>query len=150
MQSIRNIRAEVVLAEDLTIRQLEADYKTSIIRQVKFESENIIVPLDGIIRVGENLFRGVEVKYITEVSVKKNVRNLLADISLLANRLSALNLPDNISLLVAIVGKDIKEDSFNLIRNQFNSLVKGMPISVELRFFDFEELQKRFGIKSET
>jgi hypothetical protein len=148
-RTVNRIRADVVLAEDLVLRQLESEFKSPIRRQVTLEREGERVAFDGLISDNRKLI-AVEVKLITEASVRKNIRNILADISFLASRIVALNLPTDMSLLVAIVSRDLKAESSELIRNQFNGMVKGVLLPVELRFFDFEELQARFGITPVT
>ncbi|HEY0321069.1 MAG TPA: hypothetical protein VGC66_08965 [Pyrinomonadaceae bacterium] len=146
-QTISRIRADVVLAEDLVLRQLEAEYGSPVARQVKLEVGDEKIPFDGLISLKGGIV-AIEVKLITETAVRKNLHNILADISYLANRLGGLNLVVSISLLVAIVSKDLSNASHHLIENRFNTMIKGAPIPVELRFFDFANLQERFGITS--
>jgi len=142
---VNRIRADVVLAEDLSLRQLEAEFGAAIRRQVAIKNHGQLVELDGLLYEDGKLI-AIEVKFISEATLRKNLQNTLAGISLLATKIAATGPPSNIRLLVAIVSRDLEEESYDMIRKHFHTVVKGAAIPIELRFFDFGELQKRFGV----
>jgi hypothetical protein len=144
-ENVNRIRADVVLAEDLVLRQIEADYNAPVRRnQAMALSDSQKILLDGVLLSGGKLY-AIEVKLFRESTVRKNLHNRLAEIAYLANRLAALN-ATNLSLLFAVVSADLTEETRHLIERQFTSMVKGAAVPIDLKFFDFMELKERYGV----
>jgi hypothetical protein len=146
-RSVNRIRADVVLAEDLALRQLEAEFGAPIRRQVALKKDGERAELDGLLYHDGKLI-AIDVKFISAATIRKNIQMRLSEISFLATKIAALGSASNTKLLVAIVSRDLDPDSSDLIKKEFDRVLKGAAILTELRFFDFGELQKRYGITS--
>lgn len=142
-KSLSHIRADVVLAEDLALRQLEAEFGVQFHRQMSISHGDKTIRIDGMAIDKEKKIMA-DIRFVREASIRNNVRNILAEIAYLASRLAALELREEVSLVFAVVSKDLKEESKQLINSYFNQMVKGISIPLEIRFFDFSELQERF------
>ncbi len=104
-QSVDRIRADVVLAEDLPFRQLEAEYGAPIRRQVALKKDGERAELDGFLYDDGKLI-AIEVKFISEATIRKNIHRRLSEISALAEKIAAFGSASNMKLLVAIVSQE--------------------------------------------
>lgn len=143
---VERYRTEAVLAEDLVCRQLEAEYGIPIRRYAVLKIGSNEVQMDGLMVRGGQPFLAVEVKLFREALIRKNLGNRIAEIAASAQRLESLGVP----LLVAIVESDLSSESRHFTSRELNHSALGLKHPIDVRFFDFDDLQRRFGVRSGT
>lgn len=133
---------DVRLAEVMVMRKLEKEFKQPIERDMKLGNNNTSVVVDGIIKSGDNLI-GIEVKYFrTNKSFNRSI------LSQLKNRLNALydvlNDVQRKSLRLILI---IVSDEKSKLSSITAKLLSDVNIPVEVRFYDFDELNSEFKLK---
>jgi len=136
----RDLRAAVVLAEDLAFRELETEFGAPTVRHVGVSTPSGEYHLDGMIRTVPKI--GVEVKYIrSPAHWQQAVDEGIAK----AAQLRTIS-PNPWKLLLAIVLDRISPRQREIIGPQVSARIARSEMSIELRVYDFGELQRKFGV----
>lgn len=128
----------VILAEDLAVRAIQAEYGQPINRQVVLGR----VRLDGAF-VANGKFNVVEVKYVRDArSLSRLEKSLVA----MSNAIDTLHWR-NVHIILAVVFER-EEDIGAASDVPLLDVGRNLPFSVTVRPFALAELRKRFGIDS--
>jgi hypothetical protein len=134
----RNIlMARVILAEDLVMRELSAEYGVNIQRQVGLGRD---IGVDGMFAKGGEGF-GIEVKFFRH---SKNVRNVIDSLRQVLDHISRTGWR-RFNFILAAVIDDTKTERVDLIKQQIEKSVTDIEMNVEIRFFIFSELAEKYG-----
>jgi hypothetical protein len=144
MSIVDSTRKDVVLAEDLVLRKLEAELGAPIRRQSSIYYNNIRIDLNGLVQ-GEKQI-AIEIKLFRQQSLHNNLNNRLAEVAYLAQRLAASPLGSNLSLIFVVVDIDLSTDSSVLLKERMDPILKTAPLPIEVKIFKYEDLKAEFGI----
>lgn len=138
-QHRRELRAAVMLAEDLAFREIAAELGQPAVRQVGIGSN---LQVDGVIRTPAKSIV-VEVKYIRPTMAPAAfTHDVLARIALLAATLRS----DRWRFLLAVVADGLSQAQRERLRKQLADRLNTSGVSADLRIFDFADLQNKFGV----
>lgn len=134
------VRLQVSLAEDLTLRALEQELGSSISREVAVEAGDGWLNLDGAVVRGKELL-AIEVKHFQGRGLA------IFQIEHLLDLLTKLRFKrfSRVSLLLAIVS-DALPESDREIEQKLRTAISKFEIPTQLRFFRLQELKDRFGL----
>ena len=142
-------RRNILIAEDLVMRQLETEFGEFVKRNVRFETKGKSVLLDGLINLGNKIMI-VEIKYFQDsknigLNLDFTFTRFFGKINLLINEFIRRFHCSNISLIfIVVTDKKMGADDPALIR--FNKSIDGTTLPIEFRQYSLNELKQGFGI----
>jgi len=139
----RNILiSRVLIAEDLVLRELSADYGVDIRRQMGLGRD---IGVDGMfVKDGEAF--GIEVKLFPN---SKNVRNIVGSLRHVHEHISRLGWK-KFNLILAAVIDDAEAENVNRVKEQIDKAIRDLDMSLDIRYFHFSELTKKYGASPTT
>lgn len=134
------IPSEVVLAEDLALREIADEYGAPVTRQVTL-SGDIEVGFDGVLWPGGQLI-AAEVKLLkTRISA-----DLVHGAAENAVRLAGSKATNIHKILLVIVSKGIMLSEQLHAVEAMKQVASNAAVPIEFRLFDFDELKEKYGI----
>lgn len=129
-----------LLAEDLALRKLESLLGTSIERQMRYGDFRF----DGVTFADGHIV-AIQIKYIRSALLKKKIfDNLLLAGEKFSKALKNRGL--SFKLIITIVHSEIKKEEILEIKKEIASFFENADYPVEISMFDFDDLQKEFGL----
>ena len=134
----RNVlMARVLLAEDLVLRELSADYGVDIRRQMGLGHD---IGVDGMF-VKDGAAFGIEVKYFRHL---KNVRNIVESLRRVHDHISGLGWK-RFNLILAAVIDDTEAENVESVMESIDKAIGHLDMSLDIRYFRFSELTQKYG-----
>lgn len=135
-------RANIVLAEDLALREIESEFGGPLYRQVTIAQQ---FPVDGLLTHGSKMII-VEVKY-----VRKSLMSLRRTVGRLGDRFRTIlhSVFPPSSFILAVVAEDILEDHRQSEIQHIEKLLSSLDLPIQLRIYDFNVLKQKYGIDRE-
>ena len=132
-----------LLAEDLVLRQIEAEREVTVRRQVALQGKSKTVTFDGII-VQSNEITAIEVKYVSSPAsigtVQDSVRRFIEVFAQVRE-----NGPATTFKIVLAIVTNLPPKSTRRLKEHFSKTF-GSESPIEVRYFNFDELRKKFGV----
>lgn len=135
-----DLRSAYIVAEDLALRSIEQEAELSLKRHVSLEKTDF----DAIL-INEDVIKCVEVTFaiISDISQEK-INLMLKRADLFKRNLAKIRPQTKIILMLVLVTQLEKADELELRTNVAGKFGK-TPVDVEIRWFDFETLQRTFA-----
>ncbi len=134
------LRSAYIVAEDLALRKIEQDEKNSLLRHVVLEGAEF----DAVL-VNENIIRCIEVTFLVTPDVAdEKVRMILRKVETTKNLLNKIRPGTKLILMLALVTQ-FDEKATTKLRSSLSEKLMETPVDVDIRLFDFEELQKIYA-----
>ena len=132
-------RANIVLAEDLALREIESEFGGPVYRQVTIAQQ---FPVDGLLTYRGNRII-VEVKY-----VRRSLMTLRSTLSRIGERFRTIlrSVFPPSSFILAVVVEDIPEEHRRSEIQQIEKLLSSLDPPIQLRIYDFNALKQKYGI----
>ncbi len=138
-QQLGDLRSAYVVAEDLALRQLEQETKTTMIRHVNVEGAEF-----DAIMVNNDIITCIETAFLVTPHVsQEKINTTLKKIEFTSKKLNELRPGSKLRLLLALVTQLDQEGEAKL-RSTLISKFSSTPVDVDIRLLDFEGLQKIF------
>ncbi len=138
-EQIKNLQIDYLAAEDLALRQIKQERKTSMTRHIKVGEADF----DAVF-LSLNAFNFVEVGFLTEPSFSPNgFEELLKKVQLAKKKFARLGLDSKIKLLLVIVTQFDVANEFKF-RSLLSENFASTPVDIDIRLLDFETLRKNF------
>lgn len=136
-------RTNIVLAEDLALREIENEFGGPVYRQVTIAQQ---FPVDGVFNYrGKRII--IEVKY-----VRRSLIPLHRTLSKVSERFRAILhsviFPPS-SFILAVVAEDLLEERRLSETQQMEELLGSLDLPIRLRIYDFNGLKQKYGINRE-
>lgn len=137
---LSDLRSAYIVAEDLALRSIEQEAELSLKRHVSLEKADF----DAIL-INENVIKCVEVSFaiIPDISQEK-VNLMLKRADMFKKALGRIRPNTKIILMFVLVTQLEKADEVQLRSNVAQKFGQ-TPVDVEIRWFDFEQLQRTFA-----
>jgi len=134
----RNVlMAQVLLAEDLVMRELSDDYGVNIRRQMGLGRD---IGIDGMfVKDGEGF--GIEVKFFRH---SKSVGNIVESLRRVRDHISRLGWK-RFNFILAAVIDDTEVENVDRVKELIEKAIGDLEMSVEIRYFRFSELTEKYG-----
>ena len=134
-----DLRAAYILAEDLALRQIEQEKKQPLKRHVKVgEAE-----FDAVF-ISRDILTFVEVVFLVTPHVSQaKIDRIFGKISIVKKNYLHVRKHSKFRLLLGLVTQ-LDESATAELRSSLTQKFTETPVDVDIRFFDFEELQKIF------
>jgi len=134
----RELRAAILLAQELVFRELEAEFKLPVLRNVQLPGG---LQVDGLVRTPPN-GKAITAKYIRS---PKNVSNIVRALVLEGLRIYRGS-KIRVEPLLVLVVDSVKGNDVDLIRHKLRTELHAAGVEIENRVYDFGELQRKFGV----
>ena len=134
-----DVKKSILLAEDLVLRELETEFKTSINRNVAIGSH---FELDGMFAKGGEGY-GIEVKYLNYSTSPKAIQNVINKFS----NMAAISQWKRFHLILAFVvhgGNNLNRKE--TLNEAIYEYVTQSKLDIDLRFYDLGSLQRKYGV----
>ena len=131
-------RHTYVLAEELAFREIESEFKVSVHRQVAIGRGHSI---DGLFR-HHGKPKAIEIKFMPSIQYAERIIKIELDKFL---TIPEYMKPEFSILLVVVVASGLKEETLNIDMDKLLKIAEDANLSVELRFYDFDELKEKYG-----
>lgn len=139
-------REDYLIAEDLSLRVLQAEFKESIKRQASFNIGDEKLTYDGIILTKKGILL-IEVKFVRfKRVIERQFDDIVKKAIEVAKHAQQNKTPYDVELLIAIVC-DVPEDEALEIQKTLNVKAQMVPINVTMKYFDYKQLRSEFGIE---
>lgn len=139
--------SKYLIAEDLALRELEAELGEPIAKQVRVEFSDARFILDGLIEKG-NEYIGIEVKYVRTPHVQPSTiqATLFKFVSLGSQVQTSKENPFRFIFIFVteFSGEDLKRFKTR-VRERFPTTL----VPLEWRFYELSQLKKKFGVTGE-
>lgn len=137
---LSDLRSAYIVAEDLALRNIEQEAETSLKRHVSLDRAEF----DGIL-INDDVIKCIEVTFaITSDVAQEKINLMVRKADSLKKSLSKLRPNSKIILMLVLVMQLEKSDELEL-RSNIAQKFGTPPVDVEIRWFDFEGLQKTFA-----
>jgi Holliday junction resolvase-like predicted endonuclease len=138
-QQLGDLRSAYVVAEDLALRQIEQETKTTIIRHVSVEGAEF-----DAIMVNNDIITCIETTFLVTPHVsQEKINTTLKKIEFTSKKLLELRPGTKLRLLLALVTQ-LDQEGESKLRSTLISKFSTTPVDVDIRLLDFEGLQKIF------
>lgn len=136
-EQFAELHSAYIVAEDLALRRIEEDAQISLMRHVSIETAEF----DAIL-IDENVVKCVEVTFLVTPNVsEEKIKAILRKLDLTKKLLARIRPGTKVVLLLALVTQFDKKSEQKL-RSIIADRLAATPVDVDIRLFDFEELQK--------
>ncbi|MET0753918.1 MAG: hypothetical protein ABWZ66_11115 [Pyrinomonadaceae bacterium] len=138
-EQLGDLRAAYILAEDLALRQIEQEKKLPLKRHIKVGDAEF----DAVF-ISRDVLTFVEVTFMVTPQIsQERIDGVFEKINQVKRNFQHIRRNANFRLLLALVTQlDIAGESD--LRSSLVEKFAETPVDVDIRFFDFEELQKTF------
>jgi Holliday junction resolvase-like predicted endonuclease len=138
-QQLGDLRSAYIVAEDLALRQLEQETKTTMIRHINIEGAEF-----DAIMVNQDIITCIETTFLVTPHVsQEKINTTLKKIEFTAKKMGELRPGSKLRLMLALVTQLDQEGEAKL-RSTLISKFSTTPVDVDIRLLDFEGLQKIF------
>ena len=134
-----DLRAAYILAEDLALRQIEQEKKLPLKRHIKVgEAE-----FDAVF-ISRDILTFVEVVFLVTPNVsQEKISKIFGKINTVKKNFQHVRTNSKFRLMIALVTQ-LDETATAELKASLTEKFTETPVGVDIRFFDFEELQKIF------
>jgi hypothetical protein len=143
-----SVVSKYLMAEDLALRQLEGELGLPIERQVEILFSGGRIMLDGLVRRGDQ-FTGIEVKYvrIPHPPISLIQAALYRFVSL--GSVGATGAKEGSFRFIFVFVAEFAGEELDRFEARTKERFPTTPVTVGWRFYNFDELRKKFGIIEE-
>jgi hypothetical protein len=135
-----DLRSAYIVAEDLALRSIEQEAEISLKRHVSLEKADF----DAIL-INENVIKCVEVTFAIVPDISQDKINLMLKRAELFKRVLAKMRPDTKIILMLVLVTQLEKSDEAELRSSVAGKFGQTPVDVEIRWFDFEGLQRTFA-----
>ena len=137
-ESISDLQSAYIVAEDLALRQIQQEEGVPLLRHVSVHG----VPFDAAF-VSDKRLVCCEVVFLVTPELRQDRREaVLRKAGLVRRALETRNSPLDIRLMLILITQLTPEDERHLRASIGSSAFRGTPVNIEVRFLDFEALQR--------
>ncbi len=138
-EQLGDLRAAYILAEDLALRQIEQEKKSPLKRHIMVGDAEF----DAVF-ISRDVLTFVEVTFLVTPHIsQERIDEIFEKINSVKRNFHHIRRNSRFRLLLALVTQlDISGESD--LRSSLAQKFAGTPVDVDVRFFDFEELQQNF------
>ena len=134
------LRSGYIVAEDLALRRIENEEKIPLLRHVAIENSEF----DAVL-VNEDLIKCIEVMFLVSPEIAQpRINVILRKISYVNKLFGKMRGGTKLILMLALVTQLEAGDELKL-RSTLSDKLAATPVDVDIRLFDFEELQKIYA-----
>lgn len=139
-EQLTDLRSAYIVAEDLALRRIEQESKTSLLRHVVIETAEF----DAVL-VNEDVVKCIEVVFLVNPNVSQQKINVILRKVGFVKKLFDKTRPGTKLILQLLLITQFDSESELQLRSTVSSQLSATPVDVDIRIFDFEELQKTFA-----
>lgn len=134
-----DLRSAYIVAEDLALRHIEKESQIPLMRHISFAD----VEFDAVL-INQEIIKCVEVTFLVTPDVsEEKIASILRKVETLKKKLDVIRPHTKLVLLLAIVTQLDRTGEAKL-RSTLGDKFTETPVDIDIRLFDFEELQKIF------
>lgn len=138
-EQISDLQSAYIVAEDLALRQIQQEEQVPLLRHVSIGD----VPFDAVL-VKEDVIYCAEVSFLVAPDLRQErIDAMLRKMARVKTVVEQMDVAMRVMLMIILVTQLTQEDEQRL-RKTLNTAKRfpGSPVEIEIRFLDFEALQK--------
>jgi hypothetical protein len=139
-EQLSDLRSVYIVAEDLALRKIEQEAKASLLRHIVIETAEF----DAIL-VDQDVVKCVEVMFLVSPVIPQSKINVVLRKVGYVKKLFDKVRPGTKLILTLLLVTQFESENELKLRSQVGSQLSATPVDVDIRIFDFEELQKTFA-----
>jgi len=144
----RSAVSKYLVAEDLALRQLEAELRQPIAKQVEVLTGNTRIVFDGLIQNHQEI-TGIEVKFISRPNASIDmIRSALFRFVDLYSRVKLTDKDTSFKFILVLV-TDFSGEELERFKTRIVEHISDV-VPLEWRFYSFADLKRRFGVVAES
>lgn len=137
-ESINDLQSAFIVAEDLALRQIQQEEQVPLLRHLSVAG----VPFDAIF-TKQDLLVCVEVSFLVGPELRQErVISMIKKITSVKRAIAEMSIGVNVRLMVALITQMPENDLEALRTSLGTSRFSSTPVDIDIRFLDFETLQK--------
>ena len=138
-EQVSDLQSAYIVAEDLALRQIQQEEQVPLLRHVSIGG----VPFDAVF-VKQDLLLCGEVSFLVAPDLRQErIESMLRKMARVQKVVDQMNVGMRVRLMIILITQLTFEDEEQL-RKKLNAAKRftGTPVEIEIRFLDFEALQK--------
>lgn len=136
---LSDLRSAYIVAEDLALRHIEKESQIPLMRHIALEGTEF----DAVL-INQDLIKCVEVTFlVTPNLTEEKIASILRKIEITKKKLSKIRPNTKLVLMLALVTQ-LDQTGEAKLRSILGDKFSETPVDVDIRLFDFEELQRIF------
>lgn len=139
-EQLSDLQSAYIVAEDLALRQIQQEENVPILRHVSIAG----VPFDAVLVRGENIVCGEVVFLVSPELRQEKIDSILHKASTASLAVEQMALGMSVRLMLVVITQLLPEDDRYLRTTLGSDRFKGTPVDIDIRFLDFEALQRIF------
>ncbi|MDM7921124.1 MAG: hypothetical protein QUS14_02400 [Pyrinomonadaceae bacterium] len=139
-EQITDLQSAYIVAEDLALRQIQQEENVPILRNVSIAG----VPFDTVLVRGSDLICGEVVFLVAPELKQEKIDSILHKAAAVSEGVEKMKLGLSVRLMLVLITQLTPEDERYLRTTLGTDRFKGTPVDIDIRFLDFEVLQRIF------
>ncbi|MGI8641396.1 MAG: hypothetical protein ACR2MG_15800 [Pyrinomonadaceae bacterium] len=141
-EQLSDLLSAYVVAEDLALRKIQQEEKKPLFRHVSIDKTEF----DAVL-LNEDTINFIEVAFLVRPDLPQKKINLIARKIVSAGKFIEKNYSDSkIKLLLVLVTQLDRADDIKLRSTLNKERFSGVPVDMDINFYDFEDLQKVYAM----
>lgn len=134
-----DLRSAYIVAEDLALRKIEDEEKITLMRHIAIETAEF----DAIL-INENIIKCIEVTFLVTPNISQEKVNAVLRKLDVTKKLFARIRPGTKTVLMLALVTQFNQKAELELRSTLSRKLSATPVDVDIRLFDFENLQKTY------
>lgn len=136
---LSDLRSAYIVAEDLALRHIEKDAQISLMRHVALNATEF----DAVL-INQEIIKCIEVSFVVTPNISQGkIASFLEKIEITKRKLDKIRPHTKLVLTLALVTQ-LDRAAEAKLRSTLGEKFSATPVDVDIRLFDFEELQRIF------
>jgi len=137
-EQMSDLQSAYIVAEDLALRQIQQEEQVPLLRHVSLGD----VPFDAVL-VKQDVMACVEVSFLVAPELRQErIESMMRKMGRVRTVVEQMDVGLNVRLMVVLVTQLTFEDEERLRKSLGTKRFSGSPVDVDIRFLDFEALQR--------
>jgi hypothetical protein len=137
---LSDLRSAYIVAEDLALRSIEQESDISLKRHISLDR----IDFDAIL-INEEMIKCVDVTFAIVPNIQQEKLNLMMRKSDALKKIMRKLRPHTKIVLMLVIVMQLDQTAENELRSTVKDKFAQTPVDVDIRFYDFESLQKVFA-----
>jgi hypothetical protein len=137
---LSDLRSAYIVAEDLALRTIEQESDTSLKRHISLERTDF----DAVL-INDDLIKCIDVTFAVTPNIPQEKLNLMMRKSDALKKILGRLRPHTKLVLMVVIVMQLDRETEDELRANVREKFAQTPVDVDIRFYDFEELQKAFA-----
>jgi len=137
-EQVSDLQSAYIVAEDLALRQIQQEEQVPLLRHASIGD----IPFDAVL-VKQDVIICAEVSFLVSPDLRQErIESMMRKMARIRKVIEHMNVAMKVRLMVVLVTQLTFEDEERLRKSLNTKRFSGTPVDVDIRFLDFEALQR--------